>query len=97
MISAIEQYTIVKTHLADVIQVSGYRNDYISKKIGMRPALFSVKKQRCSWNDKEVEAVLNIIDNEDTEDYILGLVMQRHENDETVTWDSLKNEMKEWK
>ena len=97
MISVIEQYILVKEHLTEVIQASGYRNDYIAKKIGMRPSLFSVKKQRGSWSDKELEAVLRIIENEDAEDYILKLLMEHYENDETISWNELKSEMKEWK
>lgn len=88
------QYKNLIQHIAAIIDVSGYRHDYIARKLDLRPQNFSVKKQRATWTPDEVEKLLTIIENEDVEDYLLLQEMRGLENDETVTLDEFK---KLWK
>lgn len=90
------EYKNLISRLADLIEISGYRNDYIAKKLGMRPQNFSVKKRRASWNPDEVEKLLTIIDNEDVENYLLLEHMRSLKDEATITLDELKKEI-EWK
>ncbi len=83
-------------NLGELINVSGYRNDYVAKKLGMSPQSFAVKKQRATWKAKEVEKLLSIIENEETEDYFLGLIMKSLESDETLSLSEFKQQVK-WK
>lgn len=96
MLSVLCQYRAIKNNLGDIIKVSGYRNDYVAKKLGISPQSFSVKKQRNSWNDEEIERVLEIVDNEDSEDYILGQIMEALESDEKLSLSEFKKAVK-WK
>lgn len=96
MLSVLNQYRAIKNNLGEIIKVSGYRNDYVAKKLGISPQSFSVKKQRNSWNDEEIEKVLQIVDNEDSEDYILGQIMEVLESDETLSLSEFKKAVK-WK
>lgn len=96
MLSVLNQYRAIKNNLGEIIKVSGYRNDYVAKKLGISPQSFSVKKQRNSWNDEEIEKVLEIVDNEDSEDYILGQLMEVLESDETLSLSEFKKAVK-WK
>jgi uncharacterized protein YjcR len=96
MLSVLSQYRAIKNNLGEIIKVSGYRNDYVAKKLGISPQSFSVKKQRNSWNDEEIEKVLEIVDNEDSEDYILGQIMEVLESDETLSLSEFKKAVK-WK
>lgn len=93
MISVLNQYRAIKNNLGDIIKVSGYRNDYVAKKLGISPQSFAAKKQRNSWNDDEIEKVLTIIDNEDSEDYVLLQIMRSMENEETISLEQAKKEM----
>ncbi|MFT3946456.1 MAG: hypothetical protein QM763_05720 [Agriterribacter sp.] len=95
-IQTVAAYKNLVIHLANLIEISGYRNDYIAKKLGMKPQNFSVKKQRASWNPDEVEKLLTIIDNEDVENYLLLENMRSLKGEETLTLDELKNFI-EWK
>ncbi|MBX9782630.1 MAG: hypothetical protein K2X48_04965 [Chitinophagaceae bacterium] len=92
-IHAVIQYKNLLQHLASIIDVSGYRHDYIAKKLGIKPQNFSVKKQRVSWTPDEVEKLLSIVANEDVEDYLMLQHMRSLENEETISLDAFKKEM----
>jgi hypothetical protein len=83
--------------MPNIIELSGYKNEYIARKIEMKPQYFSVKKQRNSFNLVEVEKILSVIFNQDVEDYILLLEMRSRKNDETVTLAEYKKEIGSWK
>lgn len=93
MLSIINPYCAIKNNPGDIIKVSGYRNDYVARKPGISPQIFAVKKQRNSWNEEEIEKVLSIVDNEDSEDYILLQIMRSMEDEETISPEEAKREM----
>lgn len=93
MLSILNQYRVIKENIGDIIKASGYRNDYIARKLGISPQSFAAKKQRNSWNDKEIEKVLEIVDNEDSEDYIMLQIMRSLEDEETVSLEEAKKQM----
>ena len=77
-------YKLLVDNLGNLINISGYRNDFIAKKMGIKPTTFSVKKQKTTWTIEEVEKLLSVIENEETEDYFLGLLMESLEQDATL-------------
>ncbi len=83
--------------LPELIDVSGYRNDYLSNKMGITPATFSAKKQRGNWSDDDVVRLMSIIENEDVEDYLMLQLMRAAKNDETVSADEFRKEVKKRK
>ena len=83
--------------LPDLIDVSGYRNDYLSKKMNLSPATFSAKKQRGNWSTDEVIKLMSIIENEDVEDYLMLQLMRDAKNDETISTTEFRKEIKKWK
>ena len=93
MQDALLNYKLLVDNLGHLITVSGYRNDFIAKKIGIKPTTFSVKKQRAKWTHEDVEKILSIIENDETEDYYLGLVMKSLETDETITLAEFKKQV----
>ncbi|MFT4093047.1 MAG: hypothetical protein QM640_05355 [Niabella sp.] len=95
MLQAIHQYKIILKTLPQIIDVSGYKNEYLSKKLGITPANFSAKKQRNSWTVDEVEELLKIAMNEDVEDFLLQLELEMAEAQgyETISYKALKKEM----
>ena len=86
-------YKLLVDNLGNPIAISGYRNDFIAKKMGIKPTTFSVKKQKTTWTIEEVEKLLSVIENEETEDYFLGLLMESLEQDETITLAQFKKEV----
>ncbi|HTI08159.1 MAG TPA: hypothetical protein VL832_06370 [Puia sp.] len=89
----VSNYKTLVQSLGELIQVSGYRSDYIAKKIGMKPANFSQKKQKGNWSVDEVERLMEVIENEDTENYLLLQLMRAAKKDETVSYEEFKKEM----
>ena len=83
--------------LPELIEVSGYRNDYLSKKMGLTPATFSAKKQRSNWSADDVVKLMAIIENEDVEDFLMLQLMRNAKNDETISADEFRKEVKKWK
>ncbi|MBV4355771.1 hypothetical protein [Pinibacter aurantiacus] len=100
MIAAVENYKTLKASLAHLIDISGYRNDYVAKKIGMRPPHFSVKKTKGNWTEEEVEKIVAVLThvNEEVNDFILSEIMDKRLNDKdkepVMTYDEYKTELK---
>ncbi len=63
-------YQLLVNNMGQLIEISGYRNDYLSQKIGLKPANFSLKKQKGNWTTQEVLKLLAIIESKEVEDYI---------------------------
>lgn len=89
----IHQYQILKAHITDLIAISGYRNDYLAKKMGIKPNNFSVKKQRDTWTEKEIEKLLQLIENEETENYLMLELMRAAKKEETVSYEEFKKQV----
>lgn len=92
MIAIVEQYLNVKKSIAKIIEVSGYRNDYVAKKIGVTASTFAVKKQRNTWSDEEIKHILQVVSNpnEDVENYLMLQEMRRLKDDEEMTYEEFK-------
>ncbi len=83
--------------LPELIEVSGYRNDYLSRKMGISPATFSAKKQRGNWSADDVVHLMSIIENEDVEDYLMLQMMRAAKDEETITAGQFRKEIEKWK
>ena len=92
-----KNYKTLLHFLPALIEVSGYRNDYLSKKMGITPATFSAKKQRGNWSADDVVKLMSIIENEDVEDYLMLQLMRAAKSDETISTNEFRKEIKKWK
>jgi uncharacterized protein YjcR len=92
----IENFQTLRNSLSALIDKSGYKNAFIAEKIGMTPNHFYVRKQRGTWSEEEIEKILDVIENDELEDFFLGQLMERMNKEETITFGELKKEM-EWK
>jgi uncharacterized protein YjcR len=93
----IGKYQHLKNNISLLIDKSGYKNVFIAEKIGLLPNHFSVKKQRNSWTDEEIDKILSVIENEELEDYYLGMLMDKTDKEDTLSLAQLKSNMKAWK
>ena len=90
-------YSTLLKFLPELIDVSGYRNDYLSKKMGISPATFSAKKQRGNWTADDVLKLVSIIENEDVDDFLMLQLLRAAKEDETISADEFRKEIKKWK
>ena len=73
--------------------MSGYRNDFIAKRLGITNVNFSAKKNRKTFSIEEVKKIVSIIDNEEVEDYLMLSEMDARKDDETISHDDLYKRM----
>jgi len=59
----------------------------------MKSANFSQKKQRGTWSVEEVDKLMQIMGNEDTDNHLMLQLMRAAKNDETVSYAELQKEM----
>ena len=93
----VASYKRLLNSVPDIIDVSGYRNDYIAKKLGLKAQNFSAKKQRGNWTPDELEKLLTVVDNEDVENYLLLEHMRMMKDEETISYDEYKKLISKWK
>ena len=93
MLGIIEDYKNLRSHLGILIDKSGYKNAYIAEKTGIPAPNFSQKKKRGNWSVEEVEKVLNVIDNQELEDFFLLEIIKDRDKGDTITFEQLQKEM----
>lgn len=89
----VNDYEELLSNIGQIIEVSGYRNDYIARKIGMTPVNFSAKKSRKSFTVAEMKRIVEVIDNEDVTDYLMVQEMDARKDDETLSHDDFYQHM----
>jgi hypothetical protein len=85
MLEVVENYMLLKKQITQLIKKSGYRNDYIAARIGMRADYFAVKKQRGNWSDNEVAKIIKIIGNDEVTRYFDSLLIKKSFPGDTIT------------
>jgi len=86
-------YQLLVNNIGQLIEISGYRNDYLSQKIGLKPANFSLKKQKGNWSVDEVIKLLAIIENEEIENYMDDLKMKQSAKGKFISSDEFEKRM----
>ena len=89
----VRDYKNLVAHLGNLIDVAGYRNDYIAKKIGLSTAGFATKKKRGSFSVDEIEKIIQIIENEDVDDYLMVKIMDTRKDEPTISLSEFKTQM----
>lgn len=97
-ISLVNNYKQLLNNIPEIIEISGYKNEYIAMKMNIKPQYLSLKKKRSSWNVDDVENLLNIIMNKDVEDYLNDLyesiLMERYSTGNTISSSEFEKQMK---
>lgn len=96
IIEAATQYRFIIENFNEIIELSGYKNEFIARKLNLSPANFSAKKSRQSFSHEEIEKILKIIVNEDVEDYFMLHIMRLKKDEESISSSDLKKVMA-WK
>jgi transcriptional regulator with XRE-family HTH domain len=86
-------YKNVLSNLPKAIAISGYRKDYIAKKLGISPQTFSAKISRKSFSPEDAEKLLKVIKNEDVDEFFMLESMKALKNDENVSYLDAKKEL----
>jgi hypothetical protein len=89
----VRDYKNLLAHIGNLIDVAGYRNDYIARKIGLSAAGFATKKKRGTFSVDEVEKIIQIIENEDVDDYLMVKLMDSRKDEPTISLSEFKTQM----
>ena len=94
MLEVVENYLLLKKQIANLIRISGFRNEFIATKIGMRADYFAVKKRRGNWSDDEVVKIIKVIESEDVNNYFDSVMIKNCFPGETIASKDFEKIMK---
>ena len=86
-------YQMLVNNIGQLIEISGYRNDYLSEKIGLKPANFSIKKQKGNWSADEILKLLAIIENKEIEEFIDNIKIKAGKEGNYISSDEFEKRM----
>ncbi len=94
MLAVFQEYNAIKDNISKILSLSGYKYEYVAKKIGLTPQNFAVKKQRGTWSVDEIKKIVEVITepNEDAMDALMLEIMRSRKDDKTVPLSDLKKE-----
>ncbi|MDQ2718635.1 MAG: hypothetical protein M3Z26_02560 [Bacteroidota bacterium] len=94
MLTIFQDYNAIKDNITKIISLSGYKNEYVAKKIGLTPQNFAIKKLRKNWSVDEIKKIVEVITepNEDAMDALMLEIMRSRKAEETVPLSELKKE-----
>ena len=88
-------YQMQINNIEKLIDLSGFENNYLSQRIGLKPAIFLSKKQNGNWTTTEVLKIVSIIENKEAvENYLDSLKMERSEKGTFVSANEFEKRMK---
>lgn len=93
VVDIVNSYRKLLEQIPHLIEISGYRQDYLSQKMNLKPATFSAKKLKGNWSPDEVEQLLRIISNEEVEDFMMLQLMEEIVDEETINYDTFKSQV----
>ena len=93
-VQAIENYKAILSEINTIIDISGYKNEYIARKLDIQPQYLSVKKIRNSFSLEDVEKILAIVMNEDVANFFMLKEMELRDKEEEIGLADFKKMMK---
>ena len=93
-VQAIENYKAILSEINTIINISGYKNEYIARKLDIQPQYLSVKKLRNSFSLEDVEKILVIVMNEDVANFFMLKEMELRDKEEEIGLVDFKKMMK---
>ena len=84
-VDIIRDYKNILNDIDNIIEVSGYKNEYLAKKLNISASAFSMKKKRKSFTIDEMDVLFQCISNEDVEDYDMLKIMESRQSDSEIT------------
>jgi hypothetical protein len=94
----VSNYKQLVDNIPQIIDISGYRNEFIAKQLNIQPTYFSVKKQRGSWSVDDVQRLLDVIMNEHVENYLNdfyeNILIKKNVTGKAISSDEFEKRMK---
>lgn len=75
----IDDYKKLLAHIDILIKASGYKIDFLSKKLNISRESFYQKRKKLNFTVNEMEELIKYIDNEEVETALFGKIMDSTE------------------
>ena len=76
MLEVIENYNRLKSNLPQLLDLSGYRMDYIAEQLGFAKNYFYAKKSKNRFSSEEFEKIISFIWKEEFEDWFCSQIIE---------------------
>lgn len=70
MLAVVENYNLLKSSLPKLLDLSGYRMDYLAEKIGLSKNYFYAKKSKNNFSHDEFEKIIAFIWRDEFQDIV---------------------------
>ncbi len=97
MLSIVHDFKIFKANFPTLLDMSGYKMDFLAKRIGMASSSFSIKKKRNSFDLDEMQALLDIIWNDYLEGAFLAEAMKQGQNEGHLSKKETEDLFRSWR
>jgi ribonucleotide reductase alpha subunit len=97
MTTIISDFKIFKSHFPKLLELSGYRMDYLAERIGLSASVFSNKKKRNSFELEEMEKLMSIVWNDYLEEKFLEQAIKEGKEEGHLSKEETKKLFSEWK
>lgn len=97
MTSIIQDFKFFKNIFPTLLEESGYKMDFLAKRLGQNPTTFSNKKIRNSFNLDEMQLLLDIIWSDYLEEICLTHAMKLGQMEGKLTKKETKALFDEWR
>ena len=85
LVDLLEEYIQVEKKIGDIIQSTGYKNDFIAKKLKLPISTYYTKKRTKSFTAKEVFQIVRMLDDDDADDNAALLELAKSRMDDEFT------------
>lgn len=97
MFTLLQEYRIFKNFFPKLLELSGYKMEYLAERLGITPSSFTMKKKRNSFDLDEMEELTDIIWNDYLEDKFLAEAVKQAKKEGHLTQAQTKQLFTEWK
>jgi predicted transcriptional regulator len=91
LLEVLGEYHEIEKNISDIIEASGYKTQYIAKKLRMPLSTFYFKRKTKSFTSKEVLQIVRLLDDDSNEDntFLLETARERRSDEKTSAADFL--------
>jgi hypothetical protein len=93
LLEVMADYYEVEKNIGKIIESTGYKNEYIAKKLGMPISTYYIKKRNKSFAFKEVYKIVKMLDDDTTYNQAELELMESRKNDEEMSAEDFKTQI----
>ena len=97
MNTIVQDFKYFHSIFPSLLDESGYKMDFLAKRLGLSPSAFSNKKLRNSFNLDEMQILLEMIWNDYLEDICMSRAIKEGQHESSLTIAQTKKLFGEWR